>query len=291
MIKTLKALGSILILAGAIQAGEITVSQSLDKFEMPYEDQAHFQIVLSWPGAQSAYLFDKPLHPQLENLKVKQFSSTISSTGSGATEVTSKTFDFTLVPTGSGQGKIEPVTISYVTWPDSVPGSLVTEAMAIRIAAALPKKAPTRWLTPVQIASIGGGCAIFMAVGVIIVVRSRARRPKEVVKTAEQLFLERMAQVKIEANGDLKRFQTGLYKQLVWYVNAKYGLGLTNQPTEEIVQVIDASTMPEAEKSAVGAWLIRADREKFSPAMPAPGETIRLDAEVREFFEKIDGRV
>ena len=100
-------------------------------------------------------------------------------------------------------------------------------------------------------------------------------------------FLERLAQVRTEAAGDLKRFQTGLYKQLVWYVNAQYALRLGPQPTEEIVHMIDSCDIPEPEKSTIGAWLIRADREKFSPATPMPGETIRLEAEVREFFEKM----
>ncbi len=270
------------------QADQITVSQSLDKFEVEYESQAHFEIVLTWPGPQSAYLFDKPLQPQLENLKVKQFSSTVSSSGTVGAEVTTKKFDFTLVPSGSGLGRIEPVTISYVTWPDSVPGTLVTEAMSIKIAT--PKatkrendgKPKYPWYLWVPAVVVMAGAAFGFAYW-----RVRSRRPKAVVKSVPEEFLERLAQVRTEANGDLKRFQTGLYKQLVWYVNTRYGLGLGSQPTEEIVHEIDACNMPEAEKHAIGAWLIRADREKFSPATPMPGETIRLEAEVREFFEKM----
>jgi len=277
------------LLAGvSVRAEQITVSQSLDKFEMDYESQAHFEIVLTWPGPQSAYLFDKPLQPQLENLKVKQFSSTVSSSGTVGAEVTTKKFEFTLTPSGSGLGRIEPVTINYVTWPDSVPGTLVTEAMSIKIATPKVTKGAGEggfgypwylWLTA-AIVLVGGASGVAYW-------RRKAKRPKVVLKSVPEQFLERLGQVRIEAAGDLKRFQTGLYKQLVWYVNARYGLGIGAQPTEEIVQVIDSCGMPDLEKSTIGAWLIRADREKFSPATPMPGETIRLETEVREFFEKM----
>jgi hypothetical protein len=260
----------------------------VDQFELEYESQAHFEITLTWAGSQSAYLFDKPLQPQLENLKVQQFASTVSSSGASGAETTTKKFDFTLVPTGSGLGMVEPVTISYVTWPDSVPGTLVTEAMTIKIA------------TPRPTGNAAGGktkypwylwvAAIIIAVGAVSGVvywRIRSRRPKVVVKTVPEQFLERLTTVKTESNGDLKRFQTGLYKQLVWYVNTRYGLHIGTQPTEEIIHEIDRCGMPDTEKSAIGAWLIRADREKFSPTTPMPGETIRLETEVREFFEKM----
>ena len=278
----------LLAFSGAAQADQITVSQSLDRFDMEYESQAHFEITLTWSGPQSAYLFDKPLQPQLENLKVQQFASTVSSTGAVGVETTTKKFDFTLTPTGSGLGRIEPVTISYVTWPDSVPGTLVTEAMTIKIAT--PKQTKSAgsdkpkypwylWL-PAAVVTVG-------AISGFVYWRIRARRPKAVVKTVPEQFLERLAAVKTESNGDLKRFQTGLYKQLVWYVNTRYGLAIGPQPTEEIIHEIDRCGMPEPEKHAIGAWLIRADREKFSPAAPMPGETIRLETEVREFFEKM----
>lgn len=255
---------------------------------MEFESQARFEITLTWTGSQSAYLFDKPLQPQLENLKVKQFSSIVSSSTSAGAELTTKRFEFTLVPTGSGLGRIEPVSISYVTWADSVVGTLTTEGMSIKIATPKATKQGKesgfrlRWYVwlPVVVVVVGGTAGL-------IVWRIRARRPKVVVKTVPEEFLDRLAHVRTEASGDLKRFQTGLYKQLIWYLNARYTLGLNAQPTEEIVHEVDASAMPEDEKHTIGAWLIRADREKFSPVTPMPGETIRLEAEVREFFEKM----
>jgi len=280
-------LAGLLAIGTAAFADQITVSQSLDKFDMPYESQAHFEITLTWTGPQSAYLFDKPLQPQLEKLKVQQFASTVSSSGTSGAEVTTKKFDFTLAPTGSGLGRIEPVTISYVTWPDSVPGTLVTESMTIKIATPKPSrtaggKAKYPWYLwlPAAVVAIG-------AVSGFIYWRVKGRQPQDPVKSVPEQFLDRLASVKTESNGDLKRFQTGLYKQLIWYVNTRYGLAIGTQPTEEIIHEVDRCGMPELEKSTIGAWLIRADREKFSPATPMPGETIRLETEVREFFEKM----
>ncbi len=275
----------------AVAAG-ISVSQTLDRNSIAYEDKAHLEIVLTWSGSQFAYRFDKPLQPTLDKLKVQQFSSTISSSGSGADEVTTKKYAFTLAPTGSGMARIEPITISYVTWPDSVLGSLVTEGMTLNIAAAIPVPKGGKWPLPVTlpvlivigVVVLGGGT------GAVLVIRKRNKRPAEVVKTPAELFLERLAQTRDEAGGDLKRFQTGLYKNLLWYLGLRYSLDFSGQAVEDIVKTIDAVGMPETEKDRICGWLLRADREKFSPATPAPGETIRLETEVREFFETMQSQ-
>jgi hypothetical protein len=257
---------------------------------MPFEEKAHFEIVLSWHGSQFAYRFDKPLQPTLEKLKVQEFSSTISSSGEGADEVTIKKYDYTLVPTLSGAGRIEPITISYVTWPDTIPGTLVTEAMTVSIASPAPIARRTSGLPQYfwPLVGVSGGIVVFGGVGIVLVMRARKMRNRAPEKTTVQLFLERLAQSSSESNGDLKRFQTALYKNLLWYLSAQYGFKFAGQSVEEVVKALDNTGVPESEKDRICGWLLRADREKFSPAMSSPGETVRLETEVREFFESLE---
>ncbi len=101
-------------------------------------------------------------------------------------------------------------------------------------------------------------------------------------------MLERLTLLKQASGNDLKRFQTGLFKDLVWYLSAAYKLEFRGQSLEEVLAVMQAGSVPEAERENIGGWLARADREKFSPLPPSPGETLRLEHEVREFFEKMN---
>lgn len=272
---------------GAASVRAISLSQSLDKTEIAYEDHATLEIVVTWPGAQTSYIFDKPLQPQLENLKVQQYSSTTGSTTGSGGEVTSKRFSFTLVPVGSGTGRIAPVTVSYYSWPDSIPGQLVTEEMSLRIAAPVGKKSSGLSKLPLSV-WIAGGAGWLLILGVIGLVIVKRRKPKEIVKTPRDLFLERLSLLKQASGSDLKRFQTGLYRDLVWYLSTAYGMECSGLSLDELLNSIDGAKVPEVEKDKICGWLARADREKFSPLPPSPGETMRLEHEVRDFFEKMN---
>ncbi len=175
-----------LVLFATAGAQAISLTQSLDKTDIPYEDRATLQIVVSWPGSQTSYIFDKPLQPQLENLKVQQYSSTISSATGSAGEQTTKTFSFALVPTGSGVGRIAPVTVSYYSWPDSVPGQMVTEEMTLHIASPVAKKSSGKAGMPLSV-WIAGGVGWLLIIGVIGLVIVKRRKPKEIVKTPQGL--------------------------------------------------------------------------------------------------------
>ena len=153
----------ILLLVGSVSAAGISVSQTIGANEMAFEDTLTFEVTLTWDGPQSAYFFGQPLNPGFEKLKVGRFSSAISSAGSGDAEITTKRFEYQLIPILSGQAQISPVAIEYVSWPDSIPGKLSTEAMSIKVAEPRPKKIkePVSWLWwAVVIVLLAGGGAV-----------------------------------------------------------------------------------------------------------------------------------
>lgn len=267
------------------QAAGISVSQSLDKSEIPFEGEANFQIVLTWDGPQTAYLFTKPLSPDFTGLKVQQYSSSVKSAGSGADEVTTKTYSFTLKPVKSGLGTIEPVTIEYMTWPDSVSGQLVTEPMSIQIATAVPVE-PEGKPHGLLLLILLGALVVIAIVSWMIRSRISRRTPAEVVKTPAEMFLDNLAQLRLESGNDVKKFQTGLYKQLVLFLKAQFNVEPSGPAAEDVVAALQVTTMTDAQKEKITNWLVRAEKEKFSPVAVAPGETIRLESEVRDFFEK-----
>jgi hypothetical protein len=264
----------------------ISLNQTLDHSDIPYESTAVLEVTLTWPGPTFTYLFDRPPQLMLERLKVAQVSSTVSSTGSGATEVTTRKVRFTLKPTSSGLAKIDPATFSYLRVADSVAGSVSTQALSLNIAEPIRvAKRKTALLASRIKLIISAAVVMTLIVGLYIVIRIRNRRPRPVVKSPAELFLDEVGVLRQATSGDLKRFQTGLYKLLVAFLARQYQLSLAGLSTQQMLDLLEHTTLSEGQKQKIAGWLWRAEREKFSPLAPAPGETIRLEAEIREFFQ------
>lgn len=286
--RTLSVISFFIAATASLAAGDISLTQRLERASISYEDSVLFEIDLSWTGPQWAYRFDRPLELTLDKLRIRQFSSSLESSGDSAAVRTTKRFTYVLVPTGGGHGSIEPMVVSYLTWPDSLPGELFTQAATVNIAAPRPRPTGPQQLLgfPVKYWLVAGPI-LLLGLAVLMVVIFRNRRPKPVVQTPAQQFLERLTVIREEAGDDLKRFQTGLYKSLLAYLLAEYKVNLAGRPVQAIMKEIDHINMPLEHQEKICAWLLRADREKFSPAEPVPGATIRLETEVRHFFESI----
>ena len=179
------------------------------------------------------------------------------------------------------------MTIHYVSWPDSLPGDLVTSEMILNVAAAKPVVKSTGWfgklplvawiaIVIIAVGSLGAGTFLFL---------KKRKKPVVEVKSPSTVFLVGLTALKTDAGSDLKRFQTGLYKLIVAFVDDQFKIDVSGKSADGIAQAIQAVNLPEAQKEKLSGWLLRADREKFSPLPPAPGETIRLETELRQFFE------
>lgn len=273
-----------LLASSARAAGSISLSQKLDRTEIAFEDSVTLELTLTWSGPQYAYRFDRPLQPQLEKFQIGPFSTAIGSVGSGTDEVTTKTFTYTLIPVGSGSARIDPITIAYVSYPDSIPGELVSEPMTVQIGSPRPviveESNVTWWL-------ISGVLVVVAALTAIVILKVR-RSPvsgQELVSPAER-FMDNLNRLRNEAGADLKKFQTGLYGALAQYLGEQYQLPLTNKNSAQIAEALKGTAMPDSQRERILGWLDRAEREKYSPAAGAPGETIRLASEVQQFFEE-----
>jgi hypothetical protein len=100
-------------------------------------------------------------------------------------------------------------------------------------------------------------------------------------------FLDELTALKQEAGGDLKKFQTGLYKILSGFLTAQYGLNPDGVPDDEVEKLLEPTDLAESQRKQISAWLVQARRDKFRPVVGAPGETIRLEAEIRRCFEQL----
>lgn len=262
----------------------ISVSQTLDKSTMSFEDSASFEIVIEWSGPQNANIFGRPLNPFFDRLKVGRFSSSISSIGRGYDEVTTKKFKYVLIPTSSGAGKIDPITISYVGMPDSIPGELVTEPMTITIAQALPQEVPGEGNNSLYLVLFGALILVGSSVALYI---WRSGRETEVVKTPKEQFLEGLDDLKKRSGQDFKLFQSGLCELLESYLESAHDVKARSITDEDLTERINALDLSEQQKIDLSGWLSNARRDKFRPVTAAPGEAIRLENEIREFFARL----
>lgn len=282
MMRAVACLISVQLLAGSVCADAISVSQSLDAFDIPFEDTVGFEITLTWTGPQSKYYFGRPLEGSFERLKVGRFSSSISSSGSGPDEITTKQFRYELIPTAPGRAIIRSIAIGYLLWPDSIPGELVTEEMSVRVAEPLPvekeeNRSSVWWFAGVAILVMSGG-----GVTVWII---RRRRPVEIERSPEDLFLDKLSDLKKESGADLKKFQAGLYLSLSDYLMVRYSLAVGSLREEKLEEALVVVGLSKGRAARIAGWLSRAQKDKFAPVQAGPGETVRLEADIRSFFE------
>ncbi|MCP4683910.1 MAG: hypothetical protein GY867_00530 [bacterium] len=262
----------------------ISVSQSIDRTDMRFEDTAAYQVVISWEGPPTRYRFEKALRLEADKLKVASFSSTVNSTGTGSDEISSKVVNYRLVPTGSGTAGVESLAIEFMEWPDTTVGVLLTDAFAIAVARPVPIKALDQegnsiWLWSLAVVVLLGGAA-----GVVVWMRGKEEKPP--VRTPAQAFLDDLATLKSDTGSDLKQFQTGLYKILTVFVSVLYQIDVNGRSTEAILDDLEKADLSREGKDMLSDWLRRAEREKYAPVNAAPGETIRLESEIRNFVEK-----
>lgn len=264
----------------------IDISQSLDKFEIPFEDSVLFEITVKWDGPPHAYLFNKPLNPTFSYLKAGTLSSSVSSIGIGVNEKTTKKFKYILIPTQSGQGIIEPINVKYLRLVDSTEGELVTEMMTVTVAAPIPEKI-SKGINSYYLLILGLILFVGAIIGLIIIRKKSGKQKSEPIKTNRDLFLEKLSELKKETGSGLKEFQSGLYNILLEYFINEHKLKLSELDENQITQKINETKLTQIQKENISNWLLKAKKDRYQPLKPSPGETIRLESEIRNLFENM----
>ncbi|MCP4705611.1 MAG: hypothetical protein GY865_13510, partial [candidate division Zixibacteria bacterium] len=215
----------------SLNAGEnISLSASLNRFDIPFEESVELKLEIKWQGDITSYAFELVPLPELENLKVLGTSSAISSGIENDKEITTRTFKYTLKPTGSGIGTIEPIVLDCIAMPDSVPGQLSTQLMKVNIAKPIPIKEDSGVSLFLYLMLAG----LMIAAVFIVVLKNKKGSEIEPVKSAEEYFSDSLADIKANNQSDRKLFFTKLNLALTEYVKLKYKIETSGQ-TSKIV--------------------------------------------------------
>jgi len=275
---------AVILISGAAVGSEISLTGSVDKTDIAFEDSVKLTVEIKWLGDISSYNFQVLPLPEAENLKVTGTSSSISSKTGETGDITVRTFKYVLRPTGSGVATIDPVVLDYLSFPDSTTGQLSTQEFKILVAARIPRGNETN--LPLFAKILIGLAALVVIGGVVIFVRKYKAVDIEPVKTSEEEFLEGLETARKESQNDRKQFFTRLYKLLMMYLEGKYGLELSGKTAQSIVEQLDSIDLQPIFAEKVGQWLIQADKEKFAPGAGAPGDTLRLATEIDKTFRE-----
>ncbi len=265
-----------------VSADEISLSSTLDKTDIAYEDSVSLTVELKWQGDLRNYSFELLPLPETSNLKIIGTSSSISSREEDRTEVTVRTFKYNLKPTLAGVGTIQPIDIKYISWPDSIPGFLTTQSFQVIIAEPIPPPEPIS-KTPIFIAV---GAVIIVGI-VLFVIFGRKKKETIVVKNVEEYFLDELAIIKKESQSDRKIFFTRLYKALAEYIERKFAIKVSGLSSAAMLSKLEKVELFPELKEPLSNWIRQAETEKYAPVGGTPGDIIRLITELENFFRKI----
>jgi BatD DUF11 like domain len=263
---------------------ELSLTAALDKTDIPFESSVNLNMEIRWQGGIGRYGFEILPLPSTQNLTVLGSTSAVSSRTEAGQEITTRTFKYTFKPTKAGVGIIEPIVLNYVSMPDSTAGQLTSQRFQVIIAEPIPPPVKSnKWKYLIS----GMVLIVIMAAGIFFVLRwKRSRMPVAPIKTPEESFLDELAVVKKESQSDRKIFFTRLYKLLNGYLERKYGLVTAGKSTSAVLNEMERIEFPAGERENISGWLTMADKEKYAPIEGAPGDIIRLIAELENFFRK-----
>ena len=263
---------------------EVEVSQSVSSDEIAFEDSVQFQIVVEWKGGQADYLFNKPLSPYIDRMKIGRFSSSVSSLQKDGIEFTQKKYNYTLLPTSAGLGLIDSISIAYLKRGDTLPSYVMTEPMEITIAVPQPKVKKDDSMKSTYIF----GCIILLVIGIfVILLRRKNSQTKEVVISPKEEFLTMLTNVKNASDSDFKKFQTDIFSIISNFLLKEYKVDVVQVKLDGLIDELSKAGMSMKNAEQITEWLKQAEIDKYAPASTSPGAVVRLESEIRTFFEKI----
>ena len=106
------------------------------------------------------------------------------------------------------------------------------------------------------------------------------------MRTPCEMFLANLEHLKTESGNDLKQFQTGLFALIAEFASGHYQIDKTGISGQQLVDTISEKEPVSHVAETMAKWISEAERQKFSPVAAAPGEVLRLAADIRTFFEK-----
>jgi hypothetical protein len=275
-----------LMLSGnAYAAGGISISTEISRATIPFEGKDTLTVSLTWAGEPFLYQIDDFPMPSLEKLQILGSSTSVSSSADSTVEsgtTTTRTYRYVLQPTDYGTGVIEPLDITAKNRVSNESHELKTGRLTVEIAKPIPVEAKGGNGLGIIILAIALVMIFGASSAVYIRVRRRQRESLNVVVDGH--YCEALEAIKKEAVADRKLFYSRVYRLLLNFLEKERSLDVSGKTGEEIVTTVQ-SIEDENERRQITQWLRQAQKIKYQPESPSPGDVENSYDELYKFFE------
>ena len=266
------------------KAADISISAEISRSTMAFEEKDTLTVNLIWEGEPFLFQVDSFPMPALEKFEILGSSSSVSTaadTRGPGVEVTTRTFRYILQPIDFGTGIINPLNLTAKNRVTGESHDLKTGRLMVEIAKPIPRpKAESGKTTVISIVL----AAAFVAAGAaaaVVLFRKRRRKPEP---QEDRSYLDSLADIKKETVADRKLFYSRVYRLLLSYLEKERGLDVSGKTGEEVIEIV-GGLEDDSEKAGMVRWLNEAQKVKYQPNTPSPGDVENSYNALCVFFE------
>ncbi len=263
----------------------ISISTEISQAAIPYEGRDTLTVSLTWAGEPFQYQIDDFPMPSLEKLQILGSSTSVSSADDSTVEsgsTTTRTYRYVLQPTDYGTGIIEPLDITAKNRVTGEAHELKTGRLTVEIAKPIPVEAQGSSRLGIIILAIA--LAMVFGAGSAVFIRMRRKQREGLNVVVDGHYCEALEAIKKEAVADRKLFYSRVYRLLLNFLEKERLLDVSGKTGEEIVATVQ-EIEDEKEREQMTQWLRQAQKIKYQPESPSPGDVENSFDEIYTFFE------
>jgi hypothetical protein len=263
----------------------ISISAEISQAAIPFEARDTLTVRLTWAGEPFLYQIDDFPMPSLQKLQILGSSTSVSSAGDSAVEsgtMTTRTYRYVLQPTDYGTGVIEPLDITAKNRVSSESQELKTGRLTVEIAKPVPVE--TTGGRGIGMVILGIALVMIFGAGSAIFIRVRRKQRDSLNVVVDDHYCEALEAIKKEAVADRKLFYSRVYRLLLNFLEQERSLDVSGKTGEEIIATVQ-NIENETERQQITQWLRQAQKIKYQPESPSPGDVEKSYDEIHRFLE------
>jgi len=263
----------------------ISIATEISQAAIPFEGKDTLTVSLTWAGEPFLYQIDDFPMPALEKMQIMGSSTSVSSAGDSTAEsgtTTTRTYRYILQPTDYGTGVIEPLNITAKNRMSDESHELKTGRLTVEIAKPLPAEAASKNNIGILILAIA--LVMIFGAGAAIYIRIRRKQRESLNVVVDGHYCEALEAIKKEAVADRKLFYSRVYRLILNFLEKERSLDISGKTGEEVVTTVQGIE-DETERQQITIWLRQAQKIKYQPESPSPGDVENSFDEIHKFFE------
>ena len=256
-----------------VEKGEISISASVDRVEVPLNREVKFTIKIEWAGPQDRYEIENFENPALTNLVIRENSSSNVVEDRNGTQFTVKLYNYFLEPLEMGMGYIDGVIVKYVDRIHNKNNRLVTKRIGVKIVKPVEEGEGYRAILSIISAALIAGIVF----GIYKFLRLRAKKkikelePLELEIDIEEKYLKELKSIEQDSSKDLNEKLNSLIFYFRKYLSEKFETTFEGKSYQEFISEISENEIEQDVKDKINDIFKRSEVLRFS------GQEVTID--------------